>query len=101
MASIDRYIYAAENGTLDFEIEELDQTTRYNDFVITAIRTCWGMSLDKLKTDFGTRLYDYCLRMARPHIEQGTLQITDGTLRLTEQGIFVSDGIMSDMLWVE
>lgn len=101
VASIDRYIDAAENGTLDFEIEELDQATRYNDFVITAIRTCWGMSLDKLKTDFGTRLYDYCLRMARPHIEQGTLQITDDTLRLTEQGIFVSDGIMSDMLWVE
>ena len=101
VASIDRYIDAAENGTLDFEIEELDQATRYNDFVITAIRTCWGMSLDKLKTDFGTRLYDYCLRMARTHIEQGTLQITDGTLRLTEQGIFVSDGIMSDMLWVE
>lgn len=101
VASIDRYIDAAENGTLDFEIEELDQATRYNDFVITAIRTCWGMSLDKLKTDFGTRLYDYCLRMARHYIEQGTLQITDGTLRLTEQGIFVSDGIMSDMLWVE
>ena len=101
VASIDRYIDAAENGTLDFEIEELDQATRYNDFVITAIRTCWGMSLDKLKTDFGTRLHDYCLRMARTHIEQGTLQITDGTLRLTEQGIFVSDGIMSDMLWVE
>lgn len=101
VASIDRYIDAAENGTLDFEIEELDQATRYNDFVITAIRTCWGMSLDKLKTDFGARLYDYCLRMARPHIEQGTLQITDDTLRLTEQGIFVSDGIMSDMLWVE
>ena len=101
VASIDRYIDAAENGTLDFEIEELDQATRYNDFVITAIRTCWGISLDKLKTDFGTRLYDYCLRMARPHIEQGTLQITDDTLRLTEQGIFVSDGIMSDMLWVE
>ena len=101
MASIDRYIDAAENGTLDFEIEELDLATRYNDFVITAIRTCWGMSLDKLKTDFGTRLYDYCLRMARPHKEQGTLQITDDTLRLTEQGIFVSDGIMSDMLWVE
>lgn len=101
VASIDRYIDAAENGTLDFEIEELDQTTRYNDFVITAIRTCWGMPLDKLKNDFGTRLYDYCLRMALPHIEQGTLQITDGTLRLTEQGLFVSDGIMSDMLWVE
>ena len=101
IASLDRYISAIEKGKPDFEAEQLNLTTRYNDFVITTIRTCWGMPLKKLKTDFGIKLYDYCLHMARPHIEQGTLRIDNDTLRLTEQGIFVSDGIMSDMLWVE
>ena len=101
VASLDRYINATDNRTLDFEIEQLDLTTRYNDFVITTIRTCWGMPLKKLKDDFGIQLYDYCLRMARPHIEQGMLQIDNDTIHLTEQGIFISDGIMSDMLWVE
>ena len=59
------------------------------------------MSLTLLKNTFGDTLYNYCLRMARPHLNQGTLEITNSTLKLTEAGIFISDGIMSDMLWVD
>ena len=88
-------------GNPTFEIEELDLYTRYNDFIITRIRTEWGMPIYQLKSEFSEKLYQYCLRMAKPHLEQGTLEIANGTLRLTRKGIFISDGIMSDMLWVE
>lgn len=101
VASIEKYIQGIEHKKPEYEIEELDLYTRYNDFVITTIRTSWGMPLSKLKSDFGDSLYQYCLRMAQPHLKQGKLEITNHVLRLTESGIFVSDGIMSDMLWVE
>lgn len=101
IASLDDYIKGITEGSSVSEIEELDLYTRYNDFVITTIRTCWGMPLDRLKENFGEALYRYCLRMAAPHLQQGTLEITEDTLKLTEQGIFISDGIMSDMLWVD
>ena len=101
VASIEKYIQGIEQKKPEYEIEELDLYTRYNDFVITTIRTSWGMPLSKLKSDFDDSLYQYCLRMAQPHLKQGKLEITNHVLRLTESGIFVSDGIMSDMLWVE
>jgi oxygen-independent coproporphyrinogen-3 oxidase len=101
IASLDAYISNMENGEPCFEVEELDLYTRYNDFIITRIRTHWGLPLSHLQAEFGDELYRYCLRMARPHIEQGMLQIQENTLRLTRQGIFISDGIMSDLLWVE
>ena len=101
ISSLDKYIEGINKGSDISEIEELDLYTRYNDFVITSIRTAWGMPLDKLKAEYGNALYDYCLKMARPHISQGTLEIKDNTLKLTQSGIFISDGIMSDMLWVE
>lgn len=101
VASIEKYIQGIEQKKPEYEIEELDLYTRYNDFVITTIRTSWGMPLSKLKSDFGDSLYQYCLRMAQPHLKQGKLEITNHVLRLTESSIFVSDGIMSDMLWVE
>lgn len=101
IASLDDYIKGITEESSVSEIEELDLYTRYNDFVITTIRTCWGMPLDRLKENFGEALYRYCLRMAAPHLQQGTLEITEDTLKLTEQGIFISDGIMSDMLWVD
>lgn len=101
VASLDEYIKGISAGTPVFEIEELDLYTRYNDFVITRIRTKWGMPLSKLRNEFGEELYDYCLRMAGPHLNQGTLELVNDVLRLTRKGIFISDGIMSDMLWTD
>lgn len=101
ISSLEEYIKGINCSTDISEIEELDIYTRYNDFVITTIRTTWGMPLNKLKAEFGNKLYEYCLKMAHPHINQGTLEIKNDTLKLTPNGIFISDGIMSDMLWVE
>ena len=101
VSSLGKYLEGIRSNQLDFELEELDLYTRYNDFVITSIRTCWGMPLAQLRTTYGETLYNYCLRMAKPHIEQGVLEIKEDTLKLTPQGIFISDGIMSDLLWIE
>ena len=100
VASLESYMKGVEEGELDVEVEELDLYTRYNDFVLTSIRTAWGMPLSKLRSDFGGELYRYCMRMAKPHLEQGVLEIGEDVLRLTRKGIFVSDGIMSDLMWV-
>ncbi len=100
VASLDRYLNGIAYDTPDYEIEELDLYTRYNDFVITSIRTCWGMPLSRLRTEYGEELYNYCLRMAKPHIDEGVLEIREGVLKLTRRGIFISDGIMSDLLFV-
>ena len=101
ISSLDRYIGGVNSGEKIYEVEELDLNTRYNDFVITTIRTSHGMSLLRLKTEFGKKLYDYCMRMVRPHVKQGTMQIVGDTLKLTESGIFVSDNIMGDMMMVD
>lgn len=101
ISSLDKYIEGIRANQPEFEIEELDLNTRYNDFVLTTIRTCWGMPLSQLRTIYGETLYNYCLRMAKPHLEQGVLEIVGETLKLTPQGIFISDGIMSDLMWIE
>ena len=101
VSSLEKYLEGIRSNQLDFELEDLDLYTRYNDFVITSIRTCWGMPLAQLRTTYGETLYNYCLRMAKPHIEQGVLEIKEDRLKLTPQGIFISDGIMSDLLWIE
>lgn len=101
IASLEKYIEGINTYTPNYEIEELDLYTRYNDFVITSIRTCWGMPLSRLRSEYGKELYNYCLRMAKPYIEQGLLEKKEDILKLTQAGIFISDGIMSDLLWVE
>jgi len=80
------------------EIEILDGKTKYNDFVITRLRTMKGMDLNELTSLFGERLKTDCLRQAQKHIANGLLKSEDNCLRLTRKGVFVSDGIMSDLI---
>lgn len=101
IASLNDYIREIETGKVPFEKEDLNVYIRYNDRIITSIRTIWGLSLSNLRKEFGEKLYQYCLQNACPHIEQGMMEIKQDTLRLTRQGIFISDGIMSDLLWID
>jgi len=101
IASLDQYIAYMERGELPFEKENLNLYTKYNDRIITSIRTAWGLPLSSLREEFGEELYLYCLQNASSHIENGLLEIKKDTLRLTRQGIFISDSIMSDLLWVD
>lgn len=101
IASIPYYIKGIEEGKPRVELEELDLYTRYNDYLVTSMRTMWGASLDVIRHSFGEVMCNYCMKAARRHVEHGVLCIEADTLRLTEKGVFLSDGIISDLLWVE
>lgn len=100
IASISKYIEGINEGKPNIEIEYLDENTRYNDFILTGMRTRWGVNISALNALFGTRLKDYCLKNARKYLEQGFLTQDGDILKLTREGIFISDGIMSDLMWV-
>ena len=101
VSSLDTYIKGMESEQRAFEKEELDIYTRYNEFIITSLRTRWGCPIQKLKDSFGNQLWDYCMNIATPYLKNGKLEMKEGALRLTKEGIFISDSIMSDLLWVE
>ena len=95
------YIKKTLSGECDFfEVERLNLATRYNDFVLTSLRTREGMNLAILKSAFGLPLYDYCLRNAEQFIANGSLLCDSNSLRLSEKGVFISDGIMSELMKV-
>ena len=100
-ASLAAYVEGMENGTPNEEKEYLGLNTRYNEFVITSLRTMWGMPLGKLKEAYGQKLHDYCMACAHPYLKNGKLAVADGTLRITPKGVFISDRIMSDLLAVD
>lgn len=101
IASLNDYIAGIESGNRIYETEKLNVTTRYNEFIITSLRTRRGIPLTKLKAEFGTGLWQYCLDMAAPSLENGKLIRKGDALCLTREGIFISDSIMSDLLKIE
>ena len=91
------YLKAIENNSLPNETEILSITDRYNEYIMTGLRTIWGISLDKVTADFGSQYKDYLLKQANKYIEQNVLTIEKQTIKTTKKGKFLSDGIASDL----
>lgn len=101
IASLARYIKGIENDKLDFEIEILDKRMQYNDYILTGMRTKWGVDLETLESRFGVKMLDYCMKYSKPYLDADFVINRDGRLILTDKGVFVSDAIMRDMMFVE
>ena len=101
VASLNQYLSSIEQGQRQHETEQLDTQTRYNEYIITGLRTMWGISTEELKKKFGDRLWKYCLEQASSYLENGKLELHNDRLKLTREGIFISDGIISDLLEIE
>lgn len=91
-ASLKDYVEAAED--VPHQVEILTTEERYDELVMTRLRTSNGLSLDLLLPEQQT----YCLQMAQPHIESGNLLLEDAVLRLSRKGIFVSNTVISDLM---
>lgn len=100
VADVKTYISEIGKGNVPMEREELDKTTMFNDIVTTVMRTCEGIDLDMISSDFGAAFHRQLLDNAQPHITSGLAEVKDGHLRLTRKGIFVSDMVMSDLVMV-
>jgi oxygen-independent coproporphyrinogen-3 oxidase len=92
-----KYIKAIQKNELPIEIETLTLTDRYNEYIMTGLRTIWGVSLPKVESDFGIDFKDYLIEQSDIFINQQLLYIEDEQLRVTKKGQFLSDGIASEL----
>lgn len=92
-----KYIKAIEEGHLPKETEVLSTTDKYNEYVMTGLRTIWGVSLTKVEQEYGMHYKNYLLEQAEPLIKEHLLYIDDATLHVTKTSKFLSDGIASNL----
>jgi oxygen-independent coproporphyrinogen-3 oxidase len=91
------YIKSIQENKLPIEIETLTKTDRYNEYIMTGLRTIWGVSLARIEQEFGKNYLDYLNQQAAKFIEDHLLFVDDNILRTTKKGKFLSDGIASDL----
>lgn len=91
------YLKAIEENKLPIETETLSRTDRYNEYIMTGLRTIWGVSLNRIATEFGQTYLDYLNQQAAKYIEDHLLFVDENILRTNKKGKFLSDGIASDL----
>ena len=96
VSDIHQYMISIEKGQRLYEQELLDDDTRYNDRITVALRTRDGLDL----TTLSERHRLYCLQEASPFLDDGLLRQEGNRLVLTRKGLFVSDMVMSNLIFV-
>ena len=105
------YLKSLEDSKLPNEIEILSKADRYNEYIMTGLRTIWGVSLDRILAEFGNEYFDYLQNQAKKYINDELLEIVTSSvpmqsgcsekiLKPTQKGKFLTDGIASDLFMV-
>lgn len=95
VSDLHAYIKSINANELPNESEKITPDTHYDDMIMTALRTHEGIDLNSLSEPFKS----YLQKASRQYINEGYLQFKDSHLSLTRKGIFISDLIMSDLMW--
>ncbi|QBN18990.1 radical SAM family heme chaperone HemW [Flavobacterium nackdongense] len=105
------YLKSLGENKLPNEMEILSKTDRYNEYIMTGLRTIWGVSLDRISDEFGNEYSDYLQKQSQKFINDGLLEIVTSSvpmqsgsiekiLKPTKKGKFLTDGIASDLFFI-
>jgi oxygen-independent coproporphyrinogen III oxidase len=94
------YLKSIDENKLPSETEILSQTDNYNEYVMTGLRTIWGVSLEKIEINFGKNYLEYLLKNAQKYIDSEKLILENNILKTTRKGKFFCDGIASDLFYL-
>ncbi|MDF1560246.1 MAG: radical SAM family heme chaperone HemW [Bacteroidales bacterium] len=98
ISDVREYIRSVNEGKVSSEREELDRLTLFNEYIMTALRTAWGIDLTHVENSYDKELHDYLVNMSGKYIRYGLMKRERDTLALTDQGRMISDNIIAELL---
>lgn len=101
VSSVTEYITSLEKDRVPFESETLTVTDKYNEFVMTRLRTMWGCNTDELHNLFGEKYMSYFIRQSEQYLHDKYMVLRDGNYILTTEGKLLADRISADLFFIE
>jgi len=98
VSDLKKYLRSINSGKVPFEKEDLDRLTTFNEYVMTSLRTMWGIDLEHIEAYYDKELHDYLVNLSDKYIRYGLMRREKNTLVLTDQGRMISDNIIAELL---
>jgi oxygen-independent coproporphyrinogen-3 oxidase len=92
------YIRKVNSDEPYYEREELDSKARFNEYIMTSLRTMWGIDLEYIEKTFEKEGYDYVVNLSAKFRDYGLMKQDKKNLVLTNQGKMISDNIISEFM---
>jgi len=100
VANNTKYIKSIQQNELPSTVETLSEKDRFNEYVMTGLRTIWGVSLEKIEEDFGLEFKEHLINSTKSFLDQNLLEVKDQKILATQKGKFLIDGIASDIFLI-
>ena len=94
------YLKSIKDNILPIETEILSKSDRYNEYIMTGLRTIWGVSLERIEKEFGMDYLDYLQKQSQKFLNDDLVSIENNILKPTAKGKFLTDGIASDLFYL-
>ena len=101
VSSVKEYIKSVNSDRTFYEREELDTRSRFNEYIMTSLRTMWGIDLEYVEKAFDKESYDYLVNLSGKFKNYGLMKSEGHFLILTNQGKMISDNIISEFMMPE
>ena len=98
VSSLSDYIEGITNTIPNIEKEFIDERTRYNDYILTHLRTMWGIQLPIFYEIFDRERCDYLLRQSNFFLHNGMMEKDKENLKITRKGLLLTDGIVRELI---
>lgn len=101
IANNQKYIQAIRQQDSFYETEILSIQNRINEYIMTALRTMWGINLSHIEKIFGQDIATQIIKEAQTFLDYGQLELKGNHLVLSSSGKVIADHIMSELFFVE
>lgn len=94
-----QYIRSIQNNLIPCEMEVLTLEQKFNEYILTQLRTCWGIELNEVERNFGKARFDLTSEKLLVMEKEGWIKISDQHATLTQQGKLLADKLAADLFW--
>ncbi|WP_299578470.1 radical SAM family heme chaperone HemW [uncultured Sunxiuqinia sp.] len=101
VSSLRKYLQAMEQKLPYWETEILSEQDQYNDYMITSLRTKWGISTEYLTQNFAAKYVQHFQKEAEKYVASKHLSCENKVYKLSVEGLFISDKIMEELFYIE
>lgn len=94
------YISSIAENKVHFEEEQLTEIQQYNEYILTTLRTKWGINKGHIMTNFSKDIVDFFKREAQKQQKSGFLNESKDSYLLASKGKFLADRVASDLFYI-
>ena len=98
VSNLTKYIQLIDTDTeCYYEKEILSKEDKFNEYVMTSLRTSWGCNIEKIERDYGKSYAHNFLKDIKKYLDSGIMLMKDNNFFLTDEGMLFADGIAADL----